>query len=50
MKFFRDCRAANLRAPLQNQRLQTRLSEIKSCDETIVAATNDDNVAFLGHR
>ena len=49
MKFFVDSRAANLRAAFEDEGLEARLREIESSDESVVSATDDDDVACLRH-
>ena len=47
MKFLRDGGAADLRAALEYERLESGLGQIKCGDQTVVAATDDDDVARL---
>ena len=51
MKFFRDGSAAGLSAAFQHQRLISGFSQVEGCDQTVVAATDDHNVAVgcFGH-
>ena len=45
MKFFGDGRAARLSAALQHQRLVSGFGQIESGDQSVMAATDDDDVA-----
>ena len=49
MKFLGDGCATNLRSTFEYQRFKARLREIESRDESVVSATDDDDVACLGH-
>src|SRR5258708_35444313 len=47
MKFIGHRSAADLRVALENQRLESCLGQIESGDQAIVAATYDDDVAWV---
>ena len=49
MKFLCDGGATNLRSSFEYQRFEARLREVESRDESVVSATDDDDVACLGH-
>ena len=49
MKFFGDGRAAHLGAAFEHQRFQSGFGEIEGGDQTVVSATDDDDVARFGH-
>ena len=47
MKFFGDGRAAGLSAALQHQRLESGLRQVEGGDQSVMAATDDHDVALL---
>ncbi len=49
MKFFRDRRSAHLRAAFEHERLESSFGQIEGGDQTVVSATDDDDVARFGH-
>ena len=49
MKFFRDGPAANHFAALEHQRLEAAFGEIKSGDERVVPAANENHALSDGH-
>ena len=49
MKFLRDGGAAGLRAAIEDERLESGLGEIERGDQAVVTATDDHDVALVGH-
>src|SRR5689334_15145963 len=49
IEFFGDSRSADLRVTLKHEWLVSGLREIKSSDQPVVAATDDDDIACLSH-
>jgi hypothetical protein len=49
MKFLGDSAAANHFAALQDQRLEAAFGEIKSGDECVVSATDENYALSQGH-
>src|SRR6266478_10176438 len=49
MEFLGDRSATGLLPAFQNERLESRSRQIEGSDQTVVTATDDDDVAFLGH-
>jgi len=50
VEFFGDRCATRLTTALEHQRFETSLGKIEGCDQSIVATSNDDDVALIGHR
>src|SRR5258706_5156834 len=50
MKFCGDGRAAHLGAAFEHQRFEACFGEIESGNQTVVPATDDDDIARFGHR
>src|ERR1043165_524412 len=50
MKFFGDARAANGFAPFKHERLQSRLGEIISGDQAVMAGADDDYLFLQSHK
>src|ERR1035437_7168215 len=49
MKFFGDGRAAHLGAAFEHKRFESGFGEIEGGDQTVVSATDDDDIACFGH-
>ena len=49
IELFSNRRAAGLLTTLEHQRLESRLGQVERGDQTVVTATDDDEVAPLGH-
>src|SRR5207249_802380 len=49
MKFFGDGGSAGLRAPFENERLESGFRKVERGDEAVVTASDDDDVALVGH-
>jgi hypothetical protein len=49
MKFFGDCAAADHFPAFENQRLKAPLGQIKCCDESVVAAADENHALSEWH-
>src|SRR5262249_56120983 len=49
MKFFGDGGAAGLGAALEDEWLESGFGEVEGGDQAVVTATDDDDVALVGH-
>jgi hypothetical protein len=49
MEFLRDCRAADDVTSFEHRHLQTSRCEIRSADQAVVAATDDQNITGCRH-